>query len=177
MEAMPFKHRNLVSTATAMIDKVILVSTTLALKYHESNWIHIMVPGVIFSVLATINSLMLYDSPQYFHDTKDYTMSRRIFQQIAFRNGLRIQEDFKFEKEAKRENKYLPYTSALNRSGYESISKGSSPSQERRSYDISSDTHSEAAKNRPMFKKKSDLYQCILSILIWSVCILNDYIL
>lgn len=63
MEAMPFKYRNLVATLIALLDKVILTITTLILKYHESNWIHIMIPGVIFSVVASIMSFVVYDSP------------------------------------------------------------------------------------------------------------------
>ena len=64
IESMPFKHRNIVSTIVAMIDKVILVSTTLALKYQDdSNWVTIMVPGLFFAFFATLHSLFLLDSP------------------------------------------------------------------------------------------------------------------
>jgi len=38
MESMPFGCRNLVSSITQIVEKSVLVITTLLLKYHESNW-------------------------------------------------------------------------------------------------------------------------------------------
>jgi hypothetical protein len=68
LEMMPLEHRNLVNTVTSMLDKVLLAITTLILKYYGSNWIDIMIPGLVSSFVATILVLFAIDSPQFHHD-------------------------------------------------------------------------------------------------------------
>lgn len=80
---MPFDKRNIVSTITALHDKILLIITTLILKYCESNWISIMVPGLMCSVIASILSAFTVDSPQFQHDQGNYDESRALFKAIS----------------------------------------------------------------------------------------------
>ena len=45
------------------IDKVLITITTLALKYYGSDWIMIMVPGLLCSIIASLMSIFALDSP------------------------------------------------------------------------------------------------------------------
>lgn len=63
VEVMPLEYRNIIGTCTGLVDKILLIMSTLYLKYIGSNWITIMIPGLIASVLACIMSFFLIDSP------------------------------------------------------------------------------------------------------------------
>ena len=59
----------MVASATQLVEKGVIVATTLLLKYHESNWwVQIMGPGIVFSAVASVASFLVFDSPQFHHD-------------------------------------------------------------------------------------------------------------
>ena len=63
MESLPMSKRNITATFTGMIDKVLLVISTLLLKYYVSNWVIIMLPALFTSLIAATLTFFLIDSP------------------------------------------------------------------------------------------------------------------
>lgn len=83
-----------------MLDKVLLMITTLILKYNESNWIYIMIPGLIVSVISSILTYsFVLDSPQFQHDIGQFSKSKEIFHKIAEINRKSMPQNYMFEKE------------------------------------------------------------------------------
>ena len=105
MESLPMSKRNITATFTGMIDKVLLVISTLLLKYYVSNWVIIMLPALFTSLIAATLTFFLIDSPQFHHDKGSYTRSKHLFNQISLYNNFLPLElySIKFENEHKAE--------------------------------------------------------------------------
>ena len=116
MEMMPIERRNLISICTGMLDKVLLTITTLILKYYGSNWIQIMIPGLMCSLLASGLSFIALDSPQLYHDKGNFEKSKAIFQSICRWNGVEeLPSNFVFENEPiKKSKRHISYLSVVS---------------------------------------------------------------